>query len=309
MSLYLKHRPDEFEKMLGNEDQLKALNSALSKTSRPHTYLFVGPPGCGKTTAARIAARTLGAGEMSVVEINSANNRGIETARQIIDQMRYNPTDGEALVFIIDELHVTTKDWQNAMLKPLEDTPDHVYFFLCTTDPQKLLPALKTRCSEFKFGAMTKDNVALLLRQVNRAEGFGLSKEVLLSIADHCDGSARKALVLLEKVAGLGDDAAVQERLIEAGMPDAEDVQVIELCRALLKEKAGWGPIAEILKGMDLTDPEKVRYAVLGYMGSVLLSGKQNLRAALALDYFAEPFYNSGKNGVILACYQTVFAG
>lgn len=306
-NLYQKYRPQTFAEMVGNETQIAALRKALEKENRPHAFLFVGPPGCGKTTAARIAAKQLGAGELSLKEINSADNRGIETARLIVETMRYGSPDGEALVFIIDEIHMTTKEWQNAMLKPLEDTPSHVYFFLCTTDPQKLITALKSRCTEIKFQPLSLENAFLLIRRVNRSDNLGVSKEVCQLIAENCEGSPRRALVLLEKIAGLESEEA-QKRALEEGLPDEENAEAIELCRILLKEKA-WSPVAEILKKMDTTDPEKIRYAVMGYMSAVLLSGKQNTRAALAIEYFSEPFYNTGKPGLVLACYQTLFAG
>lgn len=307
MSLYQKHRPGSFEDMIGNEDQITSLKKLFAKKDRPHVYLFTGGPGCGKTTAARIGATMVGAAELSITEINSANNRGIDTARQIIEQMRFMPMEGDSQVYIIDELHMTTKEWQNAMLKSLEDVPSHVYFFLCTTDPQKLIAPLKTRCTEIKFKPMTVDELQLLLRKVNRAEGFGLSKEVLINIAEHSEGSARKALVILEKVSGVEEEEK-QNAIIESGAPDAEDADTIELCRALLKEST-WAPIAAIIKKLDVSDPEKIRYAVLGYMNAVLLSGKKNDKAAQAIEFFAEPFYNSSKSGLTLACYQTIFVG
>ena len=143
MSLYLKYRPKDFDEMVGNDETIESLKKLIQKEDRPHTYLFTGQSGCGKTSAARICANKLGAKGHSIIEINSSNNRGIDTARDIIDQMQYKPLEGNIWVFIIDEIHQTTSVAQNALLKPLEDTTDSAYFFLCTTDPQKLIKPLK----------------------------------------------------------------------------------------------------------------------------------------------------------------------
>ena len=307
MNLYRKYRPESFEKMLGNRTELESLEIALNKKDKPHVYLFVGPAGCGKTTAARIAARKVGAGELSVYEINSSNNRGIDTARSIIDKMEYAPMDGESVVFIVDECHRNTVDFQNAMLKPLEDTPEHIYFFLCTTDPQKLIPALKSRFSFFGFPALDRKFIIRILKKVSRMEGIEISEDLLEEIADRSEGSPRRALVLLEKVMGLEDEGKMKN-LITDEMSEEGMEEVIVLCRALLKGEP-WSEIAKCVKSLKEPDPEKVRWAVMGYMNAVLLNGKRSDRAALTLEYFAEPFYSSGKSGLVLACYQVLFSG
>ena len=303
MSLYLKYRPKDFDEMVGNDETIESLKKLIQKEDRPHTYLFTGPSGTGKTSAARICANKLGAKGHSIIEINSSNNRGIDTARDIIDQMQYKPLEGNIWVFIIDEIHQTTSVAQNALLKPLEDTTDSAYFFLCTTDPQKLIKPLKNRCSTFNFSSLKPKYIAKLLRKINREENTDIDKEVIEEIADNCEGSPRKAIVLFEKIIGMEKEKAIN--LISNGIMESDEKEIIDLCRALLKE--GWSNISKLLKGLKGKDPEKIRYAVLGYMNSVLLN-KPNDRAALVLEYFSEPFYNVGMPGVTLACYQAIFS-
>ncbi len=170
MNIYRKHRPVEFDEMAGNEAEIESFQKVLEKESPPHTYLLIGPSGCGKTTLARIAARKLGADALSLTEINSADNRGIDTAREIIHQLHYLPPGSGSRVFIIDELHQTSKDWQNAMLKPLEDTPEHVYFFLCTTDPNKLIKAIRTRCTEVRVNPLDPDTIYRIILRVGKID-------------------------------------------------------------------------------------------------------------------------------------------
>ena len=304
MSLYQDHRPNRFEDIVGNEAEVKSLQKILEKENRPHVFLFSGPSGCGKTTAARICAKVLEASDLAIHEVNSSNNRGIDTARQIIDQMRYYPNEGKSVVFILDEAHNFSRDMANAMLKSLEDTPKHCYFFLCTTNPEKLLTALKNRCTEIKFKPLSTQELAFLIKRTLREEGETLDKEMVLDVAEASEGSPRKALVLLEKV--LSSDSDENRREIIKGGASEDDKETIDFCRILLQGRS-WSEIAQTIKGLNVDDPEKIRYAVLGYMNAVLLSGKQNPKAAQVLEFFSENFYDSGKYGITLAAYQSFF--
>lgn len=302
MSLYRKYRPKDFDDVLGNEAEVESFSKTIEKKEPPHSFLLIGPSGCGKTTLARIAADKLGADSLSISELNTADNRGIDTARQIIEQMQYAPMGGGVRVFIIDEVHQTSKDWQNAMLKPLEDTPEHIYFFLCTTDPKKLIKAIQTRCTKVEVKAQEPDTLYRLLRRVSKKEELEISKEILQEISENSDGSPRQALVLLEQVSGMEDEKDMR-RVIEMG-PD-EKAETIELCRVLLNAKK-FNEVSPILRELTEPEPEQIRYAVLGYMNSVLVKSG-NHRAAVVIECFQDPFYNSGKAGLSLACYQ-VFA-
>lgn len=302
MALYHKHRPQDFDEMAGNEATIASVKALIEKPDHPHAFLMQGPSGTGKTTIARlIAQKYLGADKWSLRELNTADNRGIDSARDIIETLQY--ASSGPLVFIIDEVHQTTKEWQNAMLKPLEDYPKHVYFFLCTTDPQKLIPAIKTRLTKVELSALRPAETYRLLRKIAKKEGWDhIPKEVLEEIADVSQGSPREALGLLEKVSGLTD---AEEMSKAVGFGEEAGTESIELARQLLSGK-GWAPVADVLSRLKTSEePESVRRAVLGYMNAVLLK-KDNARAALCMECFAAPFYDSGFPGLTLACYQVI---
>lgn len=299
MELYRKYRPQTEDEMVGNASAIKAVKKELENGS--HVFLFTGPAGTGKTTMARIIAKEVGAGDLSIKEINSAENRGIDTARDILEQMQYMPSDGDALVWIFDECHKWTNDMQNAMLKPLEDTPDHVYFFLCTTDPQKLIKPLVTRCSVVAMKPLSNEEMTYLLKRTARAEGKKLTPEVVNAIIEQADGGSRKALKLLAKVLYL-DSEDEQLEVLSAGV-DGENSETIELCRCLLSQGCNWAKLAHVIKDLDLSEPERIRQAVMGYMNAVLLKGKMNQNAVCALQAFgANPTFNNGKFQITIAC-------
>src|SRR5574344_49190 len=253
MELYRKYRPETLEDMVGNEATIKSLKKEMENGS--HTFLMTGPAGCGKTTLARIMAKEVGAGPLSIHEINSAENRGIDTAREVMEQMRFNPSDGDAIVWIFDECHQWLAPVQNAFLKALEDTPAHCYFFLCTTDPQKIIAPLKTRCSIINVKPLSDEEMTYLLKRTARAEKIKVGSEVYERICEIAQGGSRKGLKLLAKVIYLDSD---EERLevLKAG-EDNETTESIELCRALAK-KTNLKTLFQLLKNVDTTDAEKV---------------------------------------------------
>ena len=297
--LYRKYRPQTFEEMVGNELAIKSLKKELENGS--HVFLLVSPPGCGKTTVGRIMAKEVGAGEFSIHEINSSNNRGIDTAREIMEQMQYVPVDGATSVWIIDECHGITTSAQQALLKALEDTPDYVYFFLCTTDPQKLIAPLKTRCSVINLKPLSDDEMSFLIKRTARAEKKKVSPEVVEKIISIAQGSGRQALKTLTKVLYLDSDEEMLKILSSETSDDS--AECIALCRLLMNANCSWAKLAPVLKDLDLSDAERIRQAVMGYMSAVLLKGNANNQAMAALQAFSNTdTYRNNKYAIIVAC-------
>ena len=298
MELYRKYRPNSFDEIVGMETTIKSLKSELENGS--HVFLFTGPAGCGKTTLARIVAKEVGAGELSIREINSAENRGIDTAREILEQMRYNPSDGKALVWILDEMHMITNAGQNALLKALEEVPETVYFFLCTTNPEKLIAPLKTRCSEIVVKPLKDEDMLYLLKRTARSEKIKLDSEIYERIVELAKGGSRKALKLLAKVLYLENKEDMLD-VLKSNSDSEDNPETIEFCRALIK-KSNLSTLMSLLGKIDLSDAEKVRQSVMGYCNACILKGNSSPEIVATMQAFSNAdTYKNGKFAITVA--------
>ena len=260
MSLYTKHRPKSLEKMVGNENTVNALTVFLSKKNHNRVILLSGQSGCGKTTLARIIATMVNCVGMDFVEINSSDDRGIDLVRDLKKNSLYPPIAGENKVFMLDECHKLTNDAQNAILKLLEDTPPNTYFILSTTEPEKLIPTVKNRCTSFIVETLDHEKIFTLLKRIVKREKEQVDDDILDLISSESSGSPRMAINMLETVLS----TPVEDRKNIVHQKAAENNQSMDLCRAIFQKNPQWKDVSKILEGLKKVDPESVRRAVLG---------------------------------------------
>jgi DNA polymerase III subunit gamma/tau len=206
-ALYRKYRPDSFASVRGQEHIVSVLEGAITKKTIPHALLFSGGRGTGKTTLARIFAAAVGVSGVDVYEIDAASNRGIDDIRALREAVHTMPYESPYKVYIIDEVHMLTKEAFNALLKTLEEPPAHVIFILATTEEAKLLDTIISRCQVFRFRNPSRTILRDTVVDVAKREGFALPLPAAELIALAADGSFRDALGITQKVLMASGDA------------------------------------------------------------------------------------------------------
>jgi DNA polymerase-3 subunit gamma/tau len=277
-----KWRPRRFSELVGQEHVVRALSNALETGRVHHAFLFTGTRGVGKTTIARIFAKSLNCargvgaepcGECEVcvavdegrfvdlLEIDAASNTGVDDVRGLIENAQYLPTRGRYKVYLIDEVHMLSKNAFNALLKTLEEPPEHVKFLLATTDPQKLLATVLSRCLQFHLRRLSEEQIAGQMRHILAAEGVAAEAGAIEQLAHAADGSLRDGLSLLDQALAFGGgalaDADVRAMLgtVDRGriaglldaLTDADGARLMQVAAGLAGFSPDFGAVLDAL--------------------------------------------------------------
>src|SRR5271168_1535900 len=249
-----KYRPQRFEDVVGQEHVTQTLGNAIAQKRIAHAYLFVGPRGTGKTTIARIFAKCLNCTDgpkadfpeddpkakeiadgrsMDVMEIDGASNRGIDEVRELRETVKYVPASSRFKIYIIDEVHMMTKEAFNALLKTLEEPPAHVKFMFATTEPEKILPTILSRCQRFDLRRIPAALIVKHLEQIAKKEEVKIDRAALHAIARGADGGMRDAESTLDQLISFcGDKIEEADVLSMFGL--AAQSQILGLSKAVL---------------------------------------------------------------------------
>lgn len=290
MSLYRSYRPKTFADVSGQEHVVTTLEQAVLQGKIAHAYLFAGTRGTGKTSIARILAKeilTAGVTDETLrshirdatddgslvdcVEIDAASNRGIDDIRNLLEKIQFTPVVASAKVYIIDEVHMLTKEAFNALLKTLEEPPSYAFFILATTELHKIPATIQSRCQRFQFRHIREDDIIRRLQYIADQEHIKIDRPALRAIAHHVQGGLRDAISLLDQLRSLPEIslADVQERIGESGHEyveqlltaiDASDASAIMELSRIMEERAA--PFETIIRMLLSAGRERLRNAV-----------------------------------------------
>lgn len=253
-ALYRQWRPETFDEVVGQDATIRILKNQIKSNRIAHAYLFCGSRGTGKTSTAKVFAKAvnclnpvdgnpclkcevcqkLSAGSsMDIIEIDAASNNGVDEIRELRDKVKYPPVVGRYKVYIIDEVHMLSTGAFNALLKTLEEPPEHIIFILATTEPHRLPATILSRCQRFNFKRIANKSIVNRLAEIAKRTGVQVEREALYTIARWAEGSMRDALSLLDQCIGFGGDAVSNEDVL-AVLGTADQKFVFEVAENII---------------------------------------------------------------------------
>lgn len=296
MNILNEFRPEKLEEIIGNKSAVSIINKNLKSKVPPQTYMIVGPTGSGKTTLARIIANLLGGEETDIHEVQL---RGIDDTRALRDSLGTVPMFGNAKIYILDELHHLTKDGQNDLLKPFEEPPTHVYFILTTTEPNKIIKTIQSRCVKIKTEKLSEEESLELLRKIAEDDQITLSNELEGAIIKKAEGLPRAIITNYAATRGIDN---IREALKILTLTSDDNSELIELIRKVVYKSKSWEEVAKLLESLE-EDPETVRIVFCNWLRKAMLGSnvqKAGLYARM-LNNFLSPYYveATGKSNLV----------
>lgn len=312
LPLYRKYRPSNFHEVVGQEVVVKTLLNAINYNRVAHAYLFCGPRGTGKTSIARIFAKTLNCqnlqnGEpcgkcphcedmnntisMDVIEIDAASNRKVEDARNLLEKVQFTPVLGKNKIYIIDEVHMLTTEAFNTLLKTLEEPPENLIFILATTEAHKVLETIVSRCQKFDFRRISVDDIKNRLKEISQKENINIEDDAIEFIARHSAGGLRDALALLDQSTVLAlDNKSITKKDIVTLLGSVDDEDLYNLADLIAQKNPT--NVISILKGIvdKGNNPAQIIKELIGYFRNLMLASVCNTKeeAAKLLDISVE---------------------
>lgn len=317
-ALYRKYRSRKLSEIVGQEHVTTLLQNALKTGRVAHAYLFTGPRGTGKTSIARILAHEINhldytdeSNHLDIIEIDAASNNGVDDIRDLREKVNLAPTSAKKKIYIIDEVHMLSKPAFNALLKTLEEPPEHVVFILATTDVDKLPETIISRTQRHTFHRASKENIVKNLQKIAKKENIAIEKEALELIAYHSDGSYRDSVSLFDQLANTAaENETITAQMIEATLGLASRAVIMKLIESIsahdfasvinqLKSLETSGIQAKVLADqliLEIQEQASARPVLLSLLDSLLEVGQSispNAKLLAVLGGFASPRHKS----------------
>lgn len=327
------YRPQTFDDMVGQKTIVAGLKQAVKNEDRSHCYLFGGEIGCGKTTAARIFGMSLnclnkdqnsnpcckcpnclGIANKKFVdfkEINASSKNGVNDIRSLEQEFSMMPLFGKVKIYLFDEAHRLTPEAQAALLTNIEEPPKNLYFIFCSTDPEKLIAALRSRCEKYTFKPLSVNEAKYLVETVSVLENFYPPQDILWEVVRSSENKPRNALKLLQQAIDLNNEfgkVTVKDIQEIASVLTVEDKGVIDLCKLLSSKRPySWDNLMHLYKSVQM-DPETTRVIIAGWFRSYLERSKSADEASFSanmLELFVyDTPYIKPENKLVLTLYK-----
>ena len=323
-----KWRPKTFAEMVGQEATVRTLANALTQERLHHAYLFTGTRGVGKTTIARIIAKCLNCEQgitatpcgrcnictsidkgqfMDLIEVDAASRTKVEDTRELLDNVQYAPSQGRFKIYLIDEVHMLSGHSFNALLKTLEEPPEHVKFLLATTDPQKLPMTVLSRCLQFHLKGMTPETISKHLQHILADENIGFDEQALLELADAANGSMRDALSLLDQAIAYSD-GTIDDNCIRELLGNTAAVDLYPFLDALINKNG-----SALIKHLDMLGLQGLSFSQVLTDFMCLLQRITRLQLAADIDMknkeTLKPYAEKISGKAIQSYYQIALIG